>query len=930
MPIKSRNIIFAIVAALSISISGCRDDVERALECAGDNRVEIEKVLDYFKDDPDPLKLCAAKYLIKNMPYHYHYRGEGVEYYDSAYMAMSRVPYQMRDSVFSRLLKDADMQHTEAVPDIVALNSDYLIEAINEACEAWEKTPWHDDYDDALFFEYVLPYRLMHERPSRWRLAVSREFPYLMENVVSAVRGQYHEAEDALLTGCKAVRFDNASQGEIVILENIGSSVSFQLPSPSAAKKQIKLRYSSASEKPEVRVVVNGHDTGIYRLDPTVSVQETRDSRCVIEVELQKGDNVLTIQQKNGVVGLDRITVSTLEFNDNVGVEDFSNSLYRIRNHKTGGYITFDTVALPKLKPARVCPVTDKGDSCSMVRLDFKGGYCWSMLSYKRDSTEVCLDVTGGSTEDGTAISQYRHKGGDNQKWVFIPTVGGLYRIMGKDSGLFLDVVDTPEGAAIIQAQPADSETQEWRLEKCGVNPAPNQRYPFGGPVSAAMKVFEVINRFEWMPFRGTVLPGITALVEGKTGNCLGESAFTVSLCRSMGIPAAIDFTPSYANRSEGHSWSVLINPDGKSTMFHKGFAPGDSVYYISHYIKPKVYRYQFGLNRVMAEDFKGEKEVPQLFRYQDFIDVTDQYCEVTDVTRHVPGDKEGRIVYICVFDNEDWIPVDYAKVKDGTAVFRSMARNAVYISAIYSEGRVQPFGNPFHIDKEGNVTDLVADHGRRQEMTVMRKYPFMGYHKYFNVRMDGGRFEGSNSPGFRNATVFHTHKGLTDGNWYDIDVRDTRKYRYVRYIGPEGSHCNINEIEFISHSGEKLRGRITGSEGIPGKEKDKVFDGDILTGFEGKSPDGHWVGMDFDRPERIGRIRYIPRNDGNCIEVGDLYKLLYWHDDRWALIDERVATSNRLDYKAVPSGALYLVKNLTKGSEERIFTYENGKQIWW
>ncbi len=141
MPIKSRNIIFAVGAALSISISGCRDDVERALECAGDNRVEIEKVLDYFKDDPNPLKLRAAKYLIKNMPYHHHYRGEGVEYYDSAYMAMSRVPYQMRDSVFSRMIKDADMRHTEAVSDIVALNSDYLIEAINEACEAWEKTP---------------------------------------------------------------------------------------------------------------------------------------------------------------------------------------------------------------------------------------------------------------------------------------------------------------------------------------------------------------------------------------------------------------------------------------------------------------------------------------------------------------------------------------------------------------------------------------------------------------------------------------------------------------------------------------------------------------------------------------------------------------------------------------------------------------------
>jgi hypothetical protein len=26
----------------------------------------------------------------------------------------------------------------------------------------------------------------------------------------------------------------------------------------------------------------------------------------------------------------------------------------------------------------------------------------------------------------------------------------------------------------------------------------------------------------------------------------------------------------------------------------------------------------------------------------------------------------------------------------------------------------------------------------------------------------------------------------------------------------------------------------------------------------------------------------------------------------------------------------LYLLQNLTKGKEERIFTYENGKQVWW
>jgi hypothetical protein len=31
-----------------------------------------------------------------------------------------------------------------------------------------------------------------------------------------------------------------------------------------------------------------------------------------------------------------------------------------------------------------------------------------------------------------------------------------------------------------------------------------------------------------------------------------------------------------------------------------------------------------------------------------------------------------------------------------------------------------------------------------------------------------------------------------------------------------------------------------------------------------------------------------------------------------------------------VPKGAILLLKDLTKGREERIFMVENGKQVWW
>ena len=84
---------------------------------------------------------------------------------------------------------------------------------------------------------------------------------------------------------------------------------------------------------------------------------------------------------------------------------------------------------------------------------------------------------------------------------------------------------------------------------------------------------------------------------------------------------------------------------------------------------------------------------------------------------------------------------------------------------------------------------------------------------------------------------TFYKFEGLTNGNWYEIPVTDEGRYRYLRYIGPMGSHCNINELEFYGTDGKKLSGTIIGTEGDPWASKEKVFDGDILTGFSGVSP---------------------------------------------------------------------------------------------
>ena len=84
--------------------------------------------------------------------------------------------------------------------------------------------------------------------------------------------------------------------------------------------------------------------------------------------------------------------------------------------------------------------------------------------------SQKCLDVTGGSTQDGTPIIQWQCHGGDNQAWSIEPVAEGYSRLVSGHSGQCLDVSDasTEDGAPIIQWPCHGGANQQWRLEAVG------------------------------------------------------------------------------------------------------------------------------------------------------------------------------------------------------------------------------------------------------------------------------------------------------------------------------------------------------------------------------------------------------------------------------------------------------------------------------
>jgi hypothetical protein len=88
-------------------------------------------------------------------------------------------------------------------------------------------------------------------------------------------------------------------------------------------------------------------------------------------------------------------------------------------------------------------------------------------------------------------------------------------------------------------------------------------------------------------------------------------------------------------------------------------------------------------------------------------------------------------------------------------------------------------------------------------------------------------------------------------------------------------------------------------------------------------------LNADVNRKVRLSLKKKYPDDESNNIKVGDEYELFYWKNE-WISLGGKVAKDTVLIFDAAPSNALFWLRDLTEGTQERIFTYEKGQQIWW
>ena len=142
--------------------------LEQALSMSGENREELEKVLEYYKNDS--LKLEAARFLIRNMPFHFSRMEHFVSPEGERYVPDIRnfTDNQAVKRHCDSLQEKGYTIRKEIVYDIKTLHGDFLIRNIDLAFQAWQK-PWAKDISFEDFCRYVLPYRAEVEPASDMR-----------------------------------------------------------------------------------------------------------------------------------------------------------------------------------------------------------------------------------------------------------------------------------------------------------------------------------------------------------------------------------------------------------------------------------------------------------------------------------------------------------------------------------------------------------------------------------------------------------------------------------------------------------------------------------------------------------------------------------------------------------------------------------------
>ena len=468
--------------------------------------------------------------------------------------------------------------------------------------------------------------------------------------------------------------------------------------------------------------------------------------------------------------------------------------------------------------------------------------------------------------------------------------------------------------------------------------------------------------------------------------DCHNMTNWSCNVLRSCGIPTVYEFTPKWTDRDSRHFWCV--SPDSAGIL--KPYTAPDNnlledwesdIKYAG-----KVYRRTFGAQKDTPYFIADKEEfIPEPFQSPLLSDQTFRYHQTVTLRIPLKMNVTNKLAYLCMFtSHNDLTPVGWGKVDldKKEIVFEQVPLNILFFPVCYDNDTMLEISEPFilhssrtinsiavpltknkqetaleasfidgklQIENKENIKieeiqyiTLKCDTTVKQNLHLLRKFPPKRRMTALHKKIKGACLVGSNHEK-KNYDTLLILQNTPEPYLQELRFSNNKKYRFYRFIGINGP-TNIAHMEFLgSYSSKhncmlptplpifsKAEASISNTptlyriNGIPlrtGSNPETAFDNNFNT-YSGASS----IGMDFTNPVQINCIRFIPRNANNMIVQGDSY-LLQYYNNGWKRSKVQKADKNYLKFNNVPKATLYLLKNLTNGTEELPFFYIKGKQ---
>ncbi len=437
-------------------------------------------------------------------------------------------------------------------------------------------------------------------------------------------------------------------------------------------------------------------------------------------------------------------------------------------------------------------------------------------------------------------------------------------------------------------------------------------------------------------------------------GDCVARSRLMIYYLRAAGAPATFDYIPAWGNRTYArHAYVGLANKkiqvdklldNANDTLnlvdnlnaamqpknrpnFHNDEIPP---YLTIQYEKtiPKVYRRTWSIQPEIAQ-IMNRVPKDQLYTkliQPNMLDVTQEYLVTASIDMWHNPFEGVKIGYLATFDTNGWRPVSFAPFNSlGVAQFRKLGKNILYMPMACNRQDLIPIGRPFILDSLGRKRELKCNINNKINMKLFRKYPLFSYTASHVKSLKDCIIWGSND------REFETKEQLAIVDKYpffveQFEIKTNNRYRFIKLGSSKNKKIRLAYLTCFSDSGgnkiQHFDARFLNGE------LDERFQRLYENNFDSYLVSNEFV-MDLGKPTQITEVQLCPRNDTNYIIPGNNYELLFWNDG-WHSAGQKKATDYFLNYEDIPSETIYWLRCLTEGKEERVFTYENGKQIWW